>query len=262
MIIQNPGQEIPVEIFISYARKDKGLCELLKAHLAPLEHLRLIALSDDSSLVAGDDWEQQIDEQLRRCRLVLLLVSCHFYSSAYISEVELVTALGRHAAGEARIIPILLRPVDWEGTTVSALQALPSNGRAVTEWNDRHQAFRDVVRGIRTAVTRTGARTEAAGQSGSSRGSYFLNHTSFLRKEEQAKFRSRTGVPLDHYDIRVVLDAEYPELLDNVVRVEYRLDPTYPEPVRVREADPHRQTKFLLKELANGEYLLRARVFL
>lgn len=87
----------------------------------------------------------------------------------------------------------------------------------------------------------------------------YLNHTSFLRDKLQSEFQKRTGIPLPHYDIRVILDSYYRGALDRVERVEYILHKAYPEPIKVRV---NRQEKFLLKELANGEYVLQAKVFL
>jgi len=84
---------------------------------------------------------------------------------------------------------------------------------------------------------------------------YFVNHTSFLRPDKPEEFFRLTRVHAPHYDIRVIVDSfDDPKLL-GVNFVEYHLDPSYPDPIReVRD----RETKFLLKELANGEYLLRA----
>jgi hypothetical protein len=87
----------------------------------------------------------------------------------------------------------------------------------------------------------------------------YLNHTSFLREERQAEFQKRTGVPLPHYDIRVILDSYYRGALDRVERVEYILHKAYPDPIQIKVI---REEKFLLKELANGEYVLQAKVFL
>jgi hypothetical protein len=58
----------------------------------------------------------------------------------------------RHADGEARVIPVILRPVDWKGAPFGKLQALPKDAKAVTEWPNRDQAFLDVAQGIRAAA--------------------------------------------------------------------------------------------------------------
>jgi len=88
---------------------------------------------------------------------------------------------------------------------------------------------------------------------------YYLNHTSFLRRDKQDEFRRRTGIPLDHYDIRVIVDSYYEGALDRIEQVEYILHRAYPQPFQYRT---NRSEKFLLKELANGEYVLMAKVYL
>jgi hypothetical protein len=59
---------------------------------------------------------------------------------------------------------------------------------------------------------------------------YFLNHTSFLRPGKQEELRRLTGVPLNHYDIRMVVDSYYRGTLDRIDRVEYILHSAYPSP--------------------------------
>ena len=88
---------------------------------------------------------------------------------------------------------------------------------------------------------------------------YFINHTSFLRTDKQEEYRQRTGVNLNHYDIRVIVDSYYRGALDRIDRVEYILHSAYPNPIQYRRSP---EDKFLLKELANGEYVLMAKVFL
>jgi len=88
---------------------------------------------------------------------------------------------------------------------------------------------------------------------------FFLNHTSFLRREKQEEFRKFTGVNMDHYDIRVIVDSYYQGALERIDCVEYILHHAYPQPIQYRR---NPEDKFLLKELANGEYVLMARVFL
>jgi hypothetical protein len=87
----------------------------------------------------------------------------------------------------------------------------------------------------------------------------FVNHTSFLRSEEQGEFRKRTGRPYTYYDVRVIVDSYYTGALDRVDYVEYLLHQSYPQPIQIRK---NRAEKFLLKELADGEYVLLAKVYL
>lgn len=88
---------------------------------------------------------------------------------------------------------------------------------------------------------------------------YFLKHTSFLRGEKQAEFRKRTGVSSDHYDIRVVVGSYYKEALQRIDHVVYVLHDSYSEPVRFRR---RQEDRFLLKELAYGEFVILAKIFM
>lgn len=61
-------------------------------------------------------------------------------------------ALLKHAAGTARVIPIMVRPVDFfEGVPFAKLQALPQAAKPITQWSNQDAAWADVARGIRMA---------------------------------------------------------------------------------------------------------------
>ena len=76
-----------------------------------------------------------------------------FVSSDYCWDVEIKRALERHDKGEARVIPIILRHIDdWHAAPFGKLQAVPTDGRPVTDWPNRDEAFADVSRHIRRAV--------------------------------------------------------------------------------------------------------------
>jgi internalin A len=61
----------------------------------------------------GAEWKNQIDEHIETAHIILLLISAEFINSDYCYDVELKRAIARHDAGEARVIPIILRPCDW-----------------------------------------------------------------------------------------------------------------------------------------------------
>ncbi len=58
----------------------------------------------------------------------------------------------RHEKGEARVIPIILRPCLWHDAPFGKLNALPKDGKPVTSWPNRDEAFLDVAKGIRRVV--------------------------------------------------------------------------------------------------------------
>ena len=104
-------------------------------------------------------WEKAIDEHLDRSSIVLLLVSPDFIASDYCYDVEMTRAVNRHARGEARVIPIIIRHSDWTNTPFARFQALPRDGKPVKSWPDRDEAWLDVVRGVRAEVAKLTARS-------------------------------------------------------------------------------------------------------
>jgi AAA-like domain/TIR domain len=141
-----------IEIFISYSHKDEDLREELVTHLSNLRRQGKITAWHDRAIEAGTEWEAQIKDHLESAQVILLLISPPFMASTYCYDIEMQRAIERHQAGTARVIPIILRPVDWKDTPFSMLQALPKDALPVTKWGDRDSAFLDVVQGIRRAV--------------------------------------------------------------------------------------------------------------
>src|SRR5437868_394570 len=114
----------PLEIFCCYARKDQQFLNDLKDHLMSLERQGLITVWADTDINAGSEWEKEIEKHLNTAQIILLLVSPAFMNSDYCYSKEMKQALERHKQGEARVIPIILRPVYWQGV-LGHLQALP-----------------------------------------------------------------------------------------------------------------------------------------
>src|SRR5512145_104173 len=142
----------PLRVFVSYSQKDDTLRGELETHLKLLVRQGIISPWTDRDIVPGEEWRSRIEEQLETADLILLLVSANFLASDFIRNEELKRAIQRPDAGEARVIPILLRPCDWRGTPFAKLQGLPKNVRPITKWADRDEAWADVARGIREAA--------------------------------------------------------------------------------------------------------------
>jgi len=145
-----------LNLFISYAHEDSDLRDRLVKHLSPLARRNLITPWYDGKIVAGEEWEQQILDQLGSADIVLLLISADFMASDYIYANEMKLALARHETGQARVIPVLLRPVAYDDAPFARLEALPTdsrkNLRAVTKWPNRDEAFAKIAAGVRKAV--------------------------------------------------------------------------------------------------------------
>jgi len=141
-----------IELFFSYSHKDERMRDKLEKHLSALRRENVIAGWHDRKIMPGGEWKDQIDEHIETAHIILLLVSAEFLNSDYCYDVELKRAIARHDAGEARVVPIILRPCDWVNTPIGKLQALPRDGRPVSDFPTQDHAFNEVARGVRRVV--------------------------------------------------------------------------------------------------------------
>jgi hypothetical protein len=133
----------PVSVFFSYCHRDEKLRDRLALHLAMLQNEGVIQSWHDRNISAGTEWAQAIDDNLNSADIILLLISADFLASHYCYAIEMQQAMKRHEAGEARVVPIILKSVDWGGAPFGKLQAFPKDAKPVTKWSNRDDAFVD-----------------------------------------------------------------------------------------------------------------------
>lgn len=141
-----------VEIFCSYAHADEIWLRKLETHLSLLQRQGLISLWHDRLITPGTDWAHVIDQHLETASVILLLVSADFLASDYCYGIEMQRALERHETGEALVIPLLIRSVDWKGAPFAHVQALPTDAKPLAIWQDEDTALADVAAGIRRVI--------------------------------------------------------------------------------------------------------------
>lgn len=148
-----------VRVFISYSHRDEEFRKELDVHLSLLKRQNWIRAWDDRQVEAGTDWAKEIDDNLSNADLTLFLVSPDFLASDYCYELEAETALERHKAGATRAIPIVIRHCEWTESPLGKLQALPSDGRPIKAFEDRDEAWKNVVETLRKVATEVGKDT-------------------------------------------------------------------------------------------------------
>jgi len=141
-----------LEVFFSYAHEDEALRGELVKHLSLLQRQGVITAWHDRKIMGGTEWAGAIDAHLQSAQIILMLVSADFMASDYCYDVEMQRAMARHEAKEARVIPVILRPVVWQGAPFGKLQALPTDGKPITTWPNQDEAFANVASGIQTVA--------------------------------------------------------------------------------------------------------------
>jgi len=152
--MRSPGEGM--EVFIAHAEEDEKLADELENHLAPLKRQGLVSSWHYRKIRGGGEWDRDIHEHLETFGIFLPLVSADFMASDYCYDIEMARALERHEAGEAIVIPVIVRDCDWKGAPFAKLQAAPGKppGRAdvrpaVESWPNRDEAFAKVANRVR-----------------------------------------------------------------------------------------------------------------
>lgn len=141
-----------INVFYSYSHKDERFRTELEKYLVTLERTGIISGWSDRRITAGSEFEPIIDLQLEWADVILLLVSAEFMASPFCYGREMERAMDRHRANEARVVPVILRPVEWQEAPFGRLVALPTDGKPITKWSERAEAFVDISRGIKRVV--------------------------------------------------------------------------------------------------------------
>lgn len=142
----------PIKIFLSYAHADEAYKDKLLMHLKPLKRAGYIDSWNDREIILGQEWNDQIKDELEAAQILLFLVSPAFMGSDYIQDVEIVKALERYKDKSVLIIPVILHPVDLSLLPIKQFQAAPKNAKPITIWDNEDLAWLDVVQQLKRVI--------------------------------------------------------------------------------------------------------------
>ena len=115
------------QIFVSYSNADGDWLKRLQVHLKPLERAGSIEWWDDTRILSGMVWRDEIEKALTAAQIGVLLVSADFVASDFIANHEL---------------PNLLAAAQNRGLTILSLIVGPSRFKRMPELS-RFQAVND-----------------------------------------------------------------------------------------------------------------------
>ena len=224
-------------VFFSYSHVDERLRDRLELALTMLKREGAIQSFHDRRIEPGTDLDGKIFEELERADVIMVLVSPDFLASNYCYDREMTRALKRHREGSARVIPIVLRPCEWQKSPLRGIMALPTDGKPVTKFADQDDAFLEISMGIRVAiegimvsrlpaapsgpvvprassmVRRSDLGLAATGRSGSNGGEILSPRSSNLRLKQTFTDADRDRFKLDAFEfIRLFFENSLKEL--------------------------------------------------
>jgi TIR domain len=140
------------KIFYSYAPGDEELLIELDTHLMVLQREKLECW-DKRKLLPGMERTREVQTQMEAAHIILLLLSPNYAASDECYDIEMQYALKLRNMGKAHVIPIILSPIDLKETFFETLEVLPRGKKPITVWDNRDEAFAEVVSGIKLVIS-------------------------------------------------------------------------------------------------------------
>jgi len=149
-------QNMKLKLFICYSHKDNldenPYIEQFKKHITPLKDNGLIEDWYDREISPGEDYQNKIDNNLEDADIICLFISADFLFSESCKK-EKKKALELRKKKGISVIPIILSPCGWQDDKeIYKLLALPTDGKPVSSFQDRNEAWCDVYIGLKKVV--------------------------------------------------------------------------------------------------------------
>lgn len=153
--IDNPVKK--KKVVISYSKKDVAQIHTLKRYLRPLVDAELIEEPwYCTSLNPGDDWDGKIKHKFQEADIIFFMISEYFYSTKYIIDHEIKTAIDRYDNGESiKIVPIILEFYDWGRKNPHNLQrfsALPYQAKPISDFGNPKLAWSTITSSVKMMI--------------------------------------------------------------------------------------------------------------
>lgn len=153
LVIQNqPASDQPRRVFVSYSHQDEEWKGRIMEALKPLEQQQRIAAWHDRKLLPGEAWDGRIKHELNQADVILFLVSPAFIGSPYCREVEVRRAVERSDAGEAVLVPIIVRRCEFQKEPFARFQTYPIDGSPLDESPDQAARLTDLQEKLHLAL--------------------------------------------------------------------------------------------------------------
>jgi internalin A len=154
---ESPKPPRRIRLFVSYAHADVRKIKTLSTHLTILGRRGYIQHWDDKQLIAGEDWEERIMQELAEAEIVLLIYSSESRKSDFVQDKEIPAALARAKEKKCALIPVPLDRKDWDESVplekeLKRLMTGTWNAKPVPKFTPQWEGWIEVEQAIRKAV--------------------------------------------------------------------------------------------------------------
>lgn len=145
-----------MKVFLSYSHADEKYKEELDKHFAALKRSDKVETWNDREMEAGTRFDDDIKCHLDQDDIIILLISSDFIASDYCYNTEMKKAIERANNDECRVIPIIVRPCLWKETPIKDILALPKDGKPISKYEDRDEAYLEIVSAVNNMINLLG----------------------------------------------------------------------------------------------------------
>ncbi|WP_281991412.1 toll/interleukin-1 receptor domain-containing protein [Aquimarina aggregata] len=139
--------ELRDRVFISYSHFDKSYLDEIKRYFKPF--LNKIKFWDDSQILPGQIWKDEIEGAIKKAKIAILLVSTDFLGSDFINSEEIPPLLDAAEKEGTTILTLILRPCLFDEVShLNQYQALNPPNRPVSKMdeNEKEELYVNMVR--------------------------------------------------------------------------------------------------------------------
>lgn len=128
------------KVFVSYSHKDSKWLERLQVHMKPLTRNGRIDLWDDTRIITGQKWKEEIKKAIESAKVVILLISADFLASDFIANDELPPLLSAEESDGIKVIPVIVAPCLFDHMpSLSCYQAINDPQKTVIDMYENEQ---------------------------------------------------------------------------------------------------------------------------
>ncbi|GAC1661773.1 MAG: hypothetical protein PVS3B1_37360 [Ktedonobacteraceae bacterium] len=135
-------EDAPGSIFISYSREDKNYLKELHVHLAHYVREGAVVYWDDTKILPGSRWKNELNDALRTAKIALFLVSANFFASDFIYDHEMGPLLRASQEKGVEVLSVVLGACAFKDSELSKFQAVNAPSEPL---NQMSRGKRDVV---------------------------------------------------------------------------------------------------------------------
>lgn len=163
------------KLFYSYSHSDEEIRKEMEISLSLLKKNGLLEEWHDRKIVVGEKWSAKIRKELESSDIVVFIVTPNFLSSeACIEEWNIAKSLPK-----INLATIIARDCPWSDfDEMSNFQVLPKHGKAISLWESRDTAWKDIYNGFKDLIEKV-------------HGTFILD-TEFERQLTRIEFCSQT----------------------------------------------------------------------